>query len=172
MVPGPRSAIHVATKLDRRNGVYAACKMLESHKVATWVTQSRNIPNLGRAKSQQGSHRVATWVEQSRNMNRAKSQHGSRKVAKWVAKSRKIANLGRVKSQHSRFESQWSQHTFLGRTKSHKCFGCSKSQDIHFESQWLQYTFFRSRKVATYLVWVAQSLIKFLRSRKVATHPF
>ena len=37
----------------------------ESHKVATWVAQSRNIANLGRAKSQHESRKVATWAAQS-----------------------------------------------------------------------------------------------------------
>ena len=46
MEPGPRSEIRVATKL----------------------AQSLN---MGRTKSQHESHKVATWVAQSRSMSRA-----------------------------------------------------------------------------------------------------
>ena len=38
-----------------------------------------------------------------------------------------------------------------------KYFGQTKSQQTHFDSLWSQHTFFGSRKVATYLFWVAQS---------------
>ena len=58
--------------------------------------------------------------------------------------------------------------SFLVRAKSREFFGRAKSQHTHFESQWPQHTFFGSRKVASYLFWVAQSRAKF-RSRKVAT---
>ena len=44
----------------------------ESHKVETWVAQSRNVANLGRAKSLHESRKVATWVAQSRNVGREK----------------------------------------------------------------------------------------------------
>ena len=37
----------------------------ESHTVAIWVAQSRNIANLGRANSQLESRKVATWVAHS-----------------------------------------------------------------------------------------------------------
>ena len=63
--PGPRSATQVSTEMSSRNGLSAtetpnSCKGLESHKIATWVAQSRIT---GRAKSQiieHGSRKVAT----------------------------------------------------------------------------------------------------------------
>ena len=88
------------------------------------------------------------------------SQHtlfGSRKVATyliWVAQNCNISSLGRANSHknssvaHTHFESQWLQHTR---------FGSQWSQPTHFESQWSQHTLFGSRKVATYLIWVAQN---------------
>ena len=36
-------------------------------------------------------------------------------------------------------------------------FNCTKLQHAHFESQWSQHTFLGSRKVASYPFWVAQS---------------
>ena len=47
----------------------------ESHKIAAWVVLSRNIANLGRAKSQNGSRKFATWVAQRRNMDPEKLKY-------------------------------------------------------------------------------------------------
>ena len=135
------------------------------------VAQSHNIPILS------CNIRIILFV------GRAKSQHiclGSRKVASylfWFVQSR--ANFSVAQSHNIPILSRLGRNIpFLVRAKSHRiCFGSrkvaqnfgrAKSQHTHSESQWPQHTFFGSRKVASYLFWVAQSGAKF-RSRKVAT---
>ena len=120
-----------------------------------WVAQSRNTSVLGRAKS------------------RAKSQHthfGSRKIAQifLVAQSHNIPILSRLGRNIPFLVRAKSHRICFGSRKVAQNFGRAKSQHTHFESQWPQHTFFGSRKVASYLFWVAQSRAKF-RSRKVAT---
>ena len=129
------------------------------------VAQSHNIPILS------CNIRIILFV------CRAKSQHiclGSRKVASylfWFVQSR--ANFSVAQSHNIPILSRLGRNIpFLVRAKSHRiCFGSrkvaqnfgrAKSQHTHSESQWPQHTFFGSRKIASYLIWFAQSRANFL----------